>query len=375
MKQHATFRPGSLANSLLWSTARIVTQNGNVTASGTGFVYLHPQPDQPNADYGVPFLVTNRHVVAGAENGRVTFLVAADKQRRQAFAGTPYGINLGDFSQLWFYHPDDSVDLAMMDLSVYLRMIQESHGVRLFTRASTLRDIPRDDDSQWIDAIEDIFMIGYPNAIMDEVNHLPIVRRGITATPFRSNYQGREEFLIDASVFPGSSGSPVFLLDHAKPDTDPSKRLYLLGILSGGFFRVQGSHNTVRGDIPTSIGVSEYHEMLDLGVVVKSRRLFDIIPLWEEHVASLAESCRRDADADRQAAAKLSDADINRLVFELQKAFNVSSWQAVAEMLHSTFAAHLLKKFKTSGLDAAERLLLYRLLQDRPELTKDAAPT
>ena len=62
--------------------------------------------------------------------------------------------------------------------------------------------------------IEDITMIGYPNGLWDEVNNLPIVRRGITATSANGKYQGKTEFLIDAACFPGSSGSPVFVYNN-----------------------------------------------------------------------------------------------------------------------------------------------------------------
>jgi|GEM_PF-567325 len=354
-----TFRPGSLANSLLFSTARIVTKSGNATASGTAFLYSHTLPNEPIKGRGVPFLVTNRHVVATAEEGRVVFLRAADKQRLTGISSSPYPLTIGDFSKGWIYHPDPTVDLAMMDLSVFFQMIYEAHGVNLFIRASTAQDIPTGEALQNIDAIEDVFMIGYPNSIMDEVNHLPIVRRGITATPFSSNYQGREEFLIDASVFPGSSGSPVFLLDHQKPDADRSKRLYLLGILSGGFFRVHQSREMVRGDIPTSLSVDEHREMLDLGVVVKSNRIHQLIALWEQKIAASSYT----PGQDNEEQARITDQNVSLLILELQKELRIRSWEELHDVLRSTFAWHLLTKFKTSGLDPGERLCLYRLLR------------
>ena len=57
-------------------------------------------------------------------------------------------------------------------------------------------------------------MVGYPNGLWDTKNDLPIIRRGITATPAFRDYCGRDEFLIDAACFPGSSGSPVFILNQ-----------------------------------------------------------------------------------------------------------------------------------------------------------------
>src|SRR5437763_136516 len=37
---------------------------------------------------------------------------------------------------------------------------------------------------------------------------------GVTANPLQADYDGRPVFLIDASVFPGSSGSPVVICNQ-----------------------------------------------------------------------------------------------------------------------------------------------------------------
>ena len=70
---------------------------------------------------------------------------------------------------------------------------------------------PNTDTTPDIGLIEDVLFVGYPNGMFDKANNLPVARRGITATPATVDYGGRPVFLIDASVFPGSSGSPVFL--------------------------------------------------------------------------------------------------------------------------------------------------------------------
>jgi hypothetical protein len=353
------FRPSSLANSLLFSTVRIVTKSGGGTASGTGFLYKHSLPNEPVKDRGIPFLVTNRHVVESAEEGRVVFLRASDKQRLTGISGQTYALTIGEFSEYWIYHADPTVDLAIMDLSIFFEMIHEAHGVQLFFRAASVDYIPTAQTAQGFDAIEDVFMIGYPNSLMDDANHLPIVRRGVTATPFISNYRGRAEFLIDASVFPGSSGSPVFLFDHQKPDSDTSKRLYLLGILSAGFFRLHQSEEMIRGNIPTaSRRGGEYQEMLDLGIVIKSTRILELIVQWEQKIAAAPYV----AGEDDEEKARVTDHDVNRLIYQLLKAIREASWQCLRKHL-STFDWHLLVKFKTSGVDASERLCLYRLLQ------------
>jgi hypothetical protein len=93
-----------------------------------------------------------------------------------------------------------------------------------------------------LDAVEEVMFFGYPDALYNPVNLTPILRRGSTATPLQLNYGGEPEFLIDASVFPGSSGSPVFIANFAtymNGRTGEVKvggsRTMILGILSSSF--------------------------------------------------------------------------------------------------------------------------------------------
>lgn len=59
--------------------------------------------------------------------------------------------------------------------------------------------------------MESVEFIGYPEGLYDSVNCLPIARRGMMATLGYIDYEGKPEFLIDATVLTGSSGSPVFM--------------------------------------------------------------------------------------------------------------------------------------------------------------------
>jgi hypothetical protein len=107
-------------------------------------------------------------------------------------------------------------------------------------------------------------MIGYPNALWDKVNGIPFFKKRMTATHPYINYNGREEFVMNMSVYPGSSGSPVFLLtnefyeksrtfqggpDHAQKicggvsiHSRQRIRVDLIQVPGGGF----GSHQTWR---------------------------------------------------------------------------------------------------------------------------------
>lgn len=225
-----------------------------------------------------------------------------------------------------------------------------------------------------MDAVEDLLMVGYPNSLMDETNHLPIVRKGITATPYVVDYDGQAEFLIDASVFPGSSGSPVFLIDRHKQESDPTMRVLLLGILSSGFVR-STTQEVTRIQIPTcETSVVTISEMLDLGVVIKSTKLAELVNMWLEAFPGPS-SDQKERNADE--ASKVNDADINRIIYRVQSALGVRTWNELQDHVTS-YTWHLLVEFKGSRLEPLNKLLLKELLErqfEDPEVQADAKAT
>jgi hypothetical protein len=95
------------------------------------------------------------------------------------------------------------------------------------------------------------------------VNKLPIIRQGITATPIWNQFNGENVFLIDAGVFPGSSGSPVFIYNHgAYPTKDGiaiGNRLLFIGVISETMIRNE----------------ADAKSYLDLGKVIGSKIMYE----------------------------------------------------------------------------------------------------
>ena len=131
-------------------------------------------------------------------------------------------------------------------------------------------------------------MIGYPNGLWDKVNNMPIIRKGITATKYSLDYNGKKEFVIDAACFPGSSGSPVILFNKGGY-TDKkgnlkwgSGRLLLLGILyAGPQLRVDGTIRVITTPDSQSIGVQS-NIPNNLGYIIKSKAILDFVPILKE---------------------------------------------------------------------------------------------
>ena len=123
--------------------------------------------------------------------------------------------------------------------------------------------------------------MGYPNGIYDTANLLPVFRRGITATPPQVDYNDRPVFLVDASVFPGSSGSPVFIYNLGGYGTrkgfQSGTRIFFLGIIAEVYFRKEEGTLEFKS-IPTArVPVVKTREMLDLGIVFKAGTVVETV--------------------------------------------------------------------------------------------------
>ena len=154
----------------------------------------------------------------------------------------------------------------------------------IYLRKSVGTDlIINEDEVKGCSAMEDIIMIGYPNGLEDSYNNKPIIRKGITSTHLKFDYNGKTDIVMDIASFPGSSGSPVCIYNQGSysqgNDITIGNRLMFLGILYAG------PQQTVIWEIatkviPTSvIPVPVSNVMMNLGYAVKSERLLDFKPI------------------------------------------------------------------------------------------------
>jgi len=261
---------------LLYSTTRIDCLTSNGRSTGTGF---HFEFRDPNGGR-VPVIVTNRHVVDGALESTFTIHDASPPDQVRNPRPTTFSVfTIENVQRTVFGHPDGNVDLCIIPIAGPLTTLQRD-GARIRRKALSFEHLPSPADIEMFTALEPIVMVGYPNGLWDEVNGMPIFRRGNTATHPALNYCGKNEFLIDAACFPGSSGSPVFLLDPGA-DGKPHFRFRLLGILySGPVSMVTGEIVLAQPSIPSPRAVTP--SMLHLGFAIKSERLREFEPVIAE---------------------------------------------------------------------------------------------
>lgn len=255
---------GSITEEILYTTARLEGVCAAGQSVGTGFYFLYDDR---------LFLVTNKHVVQGVVQG--SFIVPRAKvegEEKTPILGE--GIRIPFTENNFIGHPDDSVDIAAMNISAIFSKL-EQQGDWVYWKNIREENAPNQEIvDKFIGPLEQVVFVGYPNGIWDTKNILPIVRQGATATPYYVDFEGRPQFLIDASVFPGSSGSPVFI-HYAGSHADKQGGLYVgsrahfLGIVASVYFRNERGELSVE-QIPTNQRLySETRQMIDLGVVFK----------------------------------------------------------------------------------------------------------
>ena len=260
--------PLTLSELMLYGTTKLTRYNsGGVIGSGTGFVYNTTTSNEQH----VPLIITNKHVLEGADQIGITFHVADVTGTTPVPSGRTRDILLTLSSRGVVAHPDPEVDLCGLGIGDLLTEMQKQ-GNPIFTASLTRENIP--DDTQWqnFDAIEDVIMVGCPNGLYDAVNKLPIVRAGITATHLAKQYAGKNVFIVDMACFPGSSGSPVFL-SNSNPYVDRQSgnfvmggtRFFFLGVLYAGP-TISNAGEIVMANNPSV----QFSSMMHLGYVVRS---------------------------------------------------------------------------------------------------------
>lgn len=257
---------------LLYSTVKITVQRGATISTGTGFFYA---VDLGNNQMS-PLLVTNKHVLA---QGGVASIWCHERASGSALksSGSVKQATITVAPGATIEHPDPNVDLCAVFIADILQQAENAGTPLLFIPLSK-EIIPQGSKWNEFDALEEVIMVGCPNGIYDTVNYNPIIRSGITATPLAQKYLGKPEFMVDMACFPGSSGSPILLVNQlGYRDKNSgsfmmgSGRVFFLGILYAGPL-VTNHGQIVLGQAPQVVT----NTMMHLGNAVRSSEMLEI---------------------------------------------------------------------------------------------------
>lgn len=218
------------------------------SSAGTGFLVSR----ELEHGEGHIFLVTNKHVLPkeGKEKS-VTIRVntrSGDKLQVQEIDVPIVGKD-GRYLPSVKLHLKKDFDVAVVRITEDV-LKHEIKGTWIPYSLFVTKDILKAEN---ITVGDEIFLLGYPDGIYDPRNVSPILREGVISTVPTEGYAFNETlrktrglpdqidgFLIDANVFPGSSGSLVILKQQAttigprgETVVSGAKKIpYLLGIVS-----------------------------------------------------------------------------------------------------------------------------------------------
>lgn len=259
-------------NAIYSTTALIESRTARGGGFGTGFFFKLTLGPSGHC----PILVTNKHVVDGAQSLRFRVSVC-DPSNFAVQTGIAIWEVAGGIDHIIIKHP--TLDLAAISLANLLEELNRSgaagHGSFLAEH-----DIVIEEELESSPVAAPVLMVGYPTGLSDKKHNLPLIRRGALASDPRIPFNGEDCFVIDCACWPGSSGSPILL------ETDPYRRLpesrltrrtgnALVGILYEGpthMADVYVSMGSTPAAAPSNI---KTQTMINLGYVIPAQRILD----------------------------------------------------------------------------------------------------
>lgn len=274
----------SVFEQLSLSTVRIECETEDGFSSGTGFFVKFLQ----NGDMFVPAIVTNRHVVEGATRGYIYFTLSDDN-------GNPiynrhHVFEITNFEKTWRGHPDPEIDLCAMPIDVLIKNMQKG-GMNPVIAYIDLSLLPSQEDIDLMAGMENVIMVGYPNGLWDKINNQPVLRSGVLASHYKFDWNGKEEFLIDLACVPGSSGSPIMIVDVGQVLTKKglkvgASRLKFLGVLYAG--PVQRADGTIEVISEPMNTISIQTDIpINLGYVIKGKKIIEFEKIFSDEMKQI----------------------------------------------------------------------------------------
>jgi Trypsin-like peptidase domain len=264
-----------LSHKMMHTTLRIkCLRTDDKQSIGTGFIF--------STKDDVPLIITCKHVIEKCISGE--FVIAEGDEYNEPILSQGISVKLDDLANKWSLHPNQDIDLAFTPFKPIIEECFKQQKRPFFTSINS-DTIPNHEEWKRFISIEDILMIGYPNGLFDNVNNIPFFMKGMTATHPNINYKGKKEFAIHMPIYPGSSGSPIFLLSerfYKKARSYDQGRDYakLLGIAYKHFlYKAEGK--IVPETDQTGIQVSS-EIILDFGVAIRSTQINEFESMVED---------------------------------------------------------------------------------------------
>ncbi|TGL61532.1 serine protease [Leptospira ognonensis] len=241
---------------VFYSTVRVAINTSQGASIGTGFIAEIYLGDKNNNK--LTLLISNKHVFHDPANHIFLNFHKLDPDDGGPLLGEFVSIEQQDFSHVYWSHPNPNIDLACINISS-LTHRNDIH----FKNIPTSMFATFDEDDLIPGA--SIWFVGYPENRFDVINNLPLLRRGYISSVPRFDFNGEKQFIVDAQVYPGSSGSPCFAFVNGS--------YKLLGIVTATMIK----HEMLQS-LPSNSNLG-IHQTLGLGIVLKTTLLEELFSL------------------------------------------------------------------------------------------------
>ena len=176
-----------------------IKNNSEIEWIGTGFFVVRKVNE--NGD-GRPFLITNRHVLAGKDT-----IVIRMKEKDSENLKEIEAPLIENNEVLYRLHGNPNIDIAVLPLiGSYIQANNlEFPCFDIDENAMVSSDLLENG----IDEGSLVYMLGFPMRLVNITSNLPICRLGCIARLSKAQIAESLNFLVDIQNFPGNSGSPI----------------------------------------------------------------------------------------------------------------------------------------------------------------------
>lgn len=242
---------------------------------GTGMIFANP-----DTTVRTPLLLTAKHVFHDLKKHwnpaslRIRFSWFSDKSVIN-YLGIAISLKNPKGSPLWFSHPDSTVDLAVIPLDISIQDAGRSSIVPIRIQDSANEDEAFEGAS--------VLLMGYPGAVGRDYWTKPLLRHGVIAHVDLLSF-GKTPFLIDAMIFPGNSGGPVFVVPSGMAKNGSFKvggRSAFLGVVSAAAIQTVQVEKTAFEFEEAKTDSTEGHfksfDYMGIGIIEPANRVKELL--------------------------------------------------------------------------------------------------